>query len=284
MGLKRKLFIVMFAVSLVTALAFLTRSPTVKIEDRDLSLERARSFLESQFVPEAGLLRAAVYAEPDRRRIYIASDNLLASRAFNALKSEMGRIIAEKLAAEHGNGFNGRHEVLFGADIPDEFYVHTNVKVGEIKSEKFEAVFEIMFEKPDTSRRLDDWDEYADLIVYRALDKAFRGEDASSLFRKLLRRWDGFGFRDKAFEAEKRYETYKVALALYLCQILKTRNEGCPADESVVGSWRNLLGLMQREDGGVVTHYVVENGKLKPVGDANVETTAIAFLALTTTS
>ncbi|MCS7129607.1 MAG: hypothetical protein NZ919_03100, partial [Candidatus Caldarchaeum sp.] len=243
------------------------------------SAERARAFLESQLVPEAGLLRAAVHAEPDKHRIYIASDNLLASRALMALDSLLGRKIQDKLAAEYGNGFNSRHEVLFGVDIPDQFYAQTNVKVGTIYSAKFNTTFEILFEKPDFARVMHDWAEYADLLAYRVLEHVFQGraDEARQLFSKLLQKWDGIGFRDKAYDG--RYETYKVALALYLSEAFKKATGSYPAEEKLIKAWRNLLSQTQRDDGGVATHYAVEDGKPKHIGDANTETTSITALA-----
>ena len=54
---------------------------------------KLRSFLESQYAPEANLLRAAVKAYPDNQTIYIANDNLLASRALISLGSPLGEKI-----------------------------------------------------------------------------------------------------------------------------------------------------------------------------------------------
>ncbi|MDW8360445.1 MAG: hypothetical protein RMK31_07700 [Candidatus Caldarchaeum sp.] len=278
---RRRIFILLLLTGVaVAAAATLLHQPSQPAEAYGFSAERARAFLESQLVPEAGLLRAAVHAEPDKHRIYIASDNLLASRALMALDSLLGRKIQDKLAAEHGHGFNSRHEVLFGVDIPDQFYAQTNVRVGEIYSAKFNITFEILYEKPDLARVMHDWVEYADLLAYRALEHLFQGrvEEARRLFSRLLAKWDGNGFRDKAYEG--RYETYKVALALYLFEAFRKAAGDHPADEELVKAWRNLLAQMQREDGGVATHYVVEDGKPKHVGDANTETTSISVLAI----
>ncbi|MEM1949831.1 MAG: glycoside hydrolase family 99-like domain-containing protein [Candidatus Caldarchaeum sp.] len=248
------------------------------------SREKARQFLESQYVQEAGLLRAAVTAKPDMERVYVASDNLLAARALMLLRSPLGKSILEKLAVNYGYGFNKRHEVILGFDIPDEFYVLEDEKIGEVYSKEFGTTFELRYEKPNQSRVLTDWHSYADLLVYRALDQIIAGrvKEAKELSGLLLTLWDGYGFNDKTHDVDvlKRYETYKVALALLLCRVLTELNQECGATRELLDMWLSILARMQRSDGGVVTHYVVREGIIEPYGDANTETTSIATLSL----
>jgi len=78
---------------------------------------KLRAFLESQYVPEAGLLRAAFKACPDKETIYIANDNLLASRALVALKSPLGERIEANLDENYSSGWNGKVDVLLGRPI-----------------------------------------------------------------------------------------------------------------------------------------------------------------------
>jgi hypothetical protein len=82
--------------------------------------------------------------------------------------------------------------------------------------------------------------------------------------------WDGNGFLDRASERGGLYATYKLALAL----IAGVRLGGKPAEEAKMLC---RLLAMQREDGGFVTDY---DRRGKPVGQANVETTSLAILAL----
>ncbi|MEM1623174.1 MAG: hypothetical protein QW543_03445, partial [Sulfolobales archaeon] len=85
-----------------------------------IDAQRVLMFLRSQYIEEAGLLRAAVRAYPDNMTIYVANDNVLAARALYVLGDmDISRRILTKLNSEYGGGFNSRIEVLFGVDIPD---------------------------------------------------------------------------------------------------------------------------------------------------------------------
>ncbi|MEM2354265.1 MAG: hypothetical protein QXF91_05295, partial [Desulfurococcaceae archaeon] len=79
-----------------------------------IDAQRALYFLRSQYVEEAGLLRAAVGAYPDNTTIYVANDNVLAARALAVLgDGDLSSKILTKLNNEYGGGFNGRIEILF---------------------------------------------------------------------------------------------------------------------------------------------------------------------------
>ncbi|WP_232460897.1 hypothetical protein [Thermococcus gorgonarius] len=82
-----------------------------------LNSSTLRSFLESQYVPEAGLLRAAVKAHPDNETIYVANDNLLASHALVALGSPIGRRVLENFNANYSGGWSGKVDPLLGRPI-----------------------------------------------------------------------------------------------------------------------------------------------------------------------
>ncbi len=62
-----------------------------------------KRFLESQYIPEIGLLRAATTAYPENVTIYIANDNVLASRALAVL----GSPLADKILIKLNNEYNG---------------------------------------------------------------------------------------------------------------------------------------------------------------------------------
>ncbi len=121
-----------------------------------------------------------------------------------------------------------------------------------------------------------DWEAYADLLVYGALNELMNGNESGALelYSKLLGLWDGNGFRDRAFDGT--YQTYKCALFIYLYRAL-----GAPAEGGEVYSrCLNVVSSLQAENGGVVTGYRVENREIVPVGDTNTETTSIVALAL----
>ena len=244
-----------------------------------LDVIKLRSFLEHQFVEEVGLLRAATRVEPDAHRIYIASDNLLAVEALRTLKSPLAEIVEEKLK-EFNRGFDELHEVLLGYRIPNVFYYRRQVFIKFINTSSF-GIIEIYYEKPDKSRINYMWFNYADLVVYRALNELLKGNvnEAKNLFIKLMNMWDGYGFKDNAFNGN--YETYKLALAVYLYRaLLSAEVYEVKRYESIMERIKKIIALMQRSDGGIVTHYRVKDSEIIPVGDANTETTSIVIISL----
>ena len=246
-----------------------------------LDRDGLRKFLESQYVPEAKLLRAATRYCCDSRTIYIASDNLLASRALTLLESPHAHIIMEELS-RYNNGEDNQHEILLGIDIPDDFYEASIITISTIYSKKFNTTFKIKFEIHNESNPIiNDWELYADLIVYRALDKLLQGSRsyAEYLFEKLMSMWDGYGFRDKAFNGK--YDTYKLALAIYLYRALEIVNPRITMKyRGIIDRCYETIYSLQRDDGGIITNYRVEHGRIIPIGDANTETTSIVTLAI----
>ncbi|MEM4537409.1 MAG: hypothetical protein QXP68_01475 [Thermosphaera sp.] len=235
-------------------------------------------FLRSQYVEEVGLLRASTVSYPDNITIYIANDNLLASRALAVLGDrELSSKILSKLNNEYSGGFNGKVEILFGVDIPDVFYTARYEYIGEVNG------YRIIYEKPG-DHVIDDWYEYADLLVYRALDRLLRGSrsHAELLLMNLTMMWDGYGFRDKAFNATGVYATYKCALFIYLYRALDSAGSDVVKDYSRIrDKCLEIIALSQDEaTGGIRTDYRVIDGRIIPEGDVNVETTSITVLAL----
>ncbi|MEM4756441.1 MAG: hypothetical protein QW254_00165 [Desulfurococcaceae archaeon] len=243
-----------------------------------IDAQRALLFLRSQYIEEAGLLRASVRAYPDNITIYIANDNILASRALAVLGDrDLSSRILTKLDNEYGGGFNGRIEILFGVDIPDMFYTTKYEYIGEVNG------YVILYEKPG-DQVIEDWYEYADLLVYRALDRLLWGSkpQAELLFLNLTRMWDGYGFRDKAYKATGVYNTYKCALFIYLYRALDSAGSDVVKDYVYIrNKCLEVVVLAQDpETGGIRTDYRVVNDRIIIEGDVNVETTSIVVLAL----
>ncbi|MEM4832652.1 MAG: hypothetical protein QW809_03040 [Sulfolobales archaeon] len=243
-----------------------------------IDAQRVLMFLRSQYIEEAGLLRAAVRAYPDNMTIYVANDNVLAARALYVLGDmDISRRILTKLNSEYGGGFNSRIEVLFGVDIPDMFYTVKYEYIGEVSG------YVILYEKPG-DQTIENWYEYADLVVYRALNRLLRGfrPHAELLFLNLTRMWNGYGFRDKAYEAVGVYSTYKCALFIYLHRALEAAGSDVVEDYVYVkNKCLEIIALAQDpETGGIRTDYRVVNDKIITEGDVNVETTSIVVLAL----
>ncbi len=254
----------------------------VSIADKDLSTvdrDRLREFLESQYVPEARLLRAATMVYPDNTTIWIASDNLLVAKALAVLGSPYAPIIETELQNKYNGGRNGQHEVLLGINIPNQFYEPVIVTLDTIYSSKFNATLTIKYEYHNGTL-FSNWQDYADLIVYRALDSLLEGSrpHAKELFNKLMSMWDGYGFKDAAFDGK--YATYKLALAIYLYRALKATGLNTHQYKDIISKCYEIISKLQRSDGGIVTDYMVKNNSIIPIGDANVETTSIVVLAI----
>ncbi|ASJ02454.1 hypothetical protein A3L09_03890 [Thermococcus profundus] len=241
----------------------------------ELNESALRSFLESQYVPEAGLLRAAVTAYPDNETIYVANDNLLAARALILLGSPLGERIQKNLNENYSSGRSGKVDVLLGRPIEGFFCSETDI-MGKVYSRKFQAEFTVKRERANPSCQMSDWDDYADLLAYAAINETLSGNRTGAMrfYRSLLAMWDGNGFRDKAFGGV--YQTYKCALFVYLYRMLGKPSSGQKVYERCIGAISNL----QARNGGIITGYQLENGKITPVGDTNTETTSMVVLAL----
>ncbi len=244
--------------------------------------KKIKEFLESQWVEEVKLLRASTISRPDSKRIYIVSDNLWASHALSLLSSPLGEKIKKELE-RYNKGFDELHEVILGIRIPDTFYTRKNEFINFIFSKKF-GVIEIFYEKSNKSQIILDWYNYADLLVYKALNYLLEGktDEAIQIYEKLMKMWDGWGFKDIIAVNSKSYATYKVALGLFLSKKLERVNRQITEEyKEDIGKMKSIILSLQDENGGIVTDYIVQEGKIILIGDSNTETTsmvAIAFL------
>lgn len=127
-----------------------------------------------------------------------------------------------------------------------------------------------------------DWYNYADLLVYRAPDKLLEGSrsEAEQAFLNLTNMWDGYGFRDEAYNGV--YVVYKYALFIYLYKVLEYASLTIIHDYKYI--YDKCLEIISKAQdpvyGGVYTDYKVENGEIVIQGDMNIETTSIIVLAL----
>jgi len=225
--------------------------------------EALREFLEGQYVVEVGLLRASLRGG-DSCRVWVAND------------------VLTTLSSRYGGGWNGKVDILLGRDIPDMFYSSANISYGVIYSEGLGLNLTIYKEVYNCSSPMLDWYEYADLLTYRALDYLLHGfrSRAEQVFINLTRMWDGYGFRDKAFNGT--YATYKCALFTYLYRALDHAGSDIIRDYNHIYS-KCLEAIKDAQDptyGGIHTDYRVVNGEVIIEGDMNVETTSMVVLAL----
>ncbi len=256
-------------------ITFLNNSPnySYSLDKNDL-----RHFLESQYIPSIGLLRAATATYPDNITIYISNDNVLAARALAVLGSPLASKVLTILNNNFSGGWNGKIDILLGRDIPDNFYSSYNELVKE------DDGYRIVWEKLNTSIIITDWYNYADLLVYHALDRLLWGSrpEAEKSFLNLTKMWDGYGFRDKPTSETGVYAVYKCALFIYLYRALEA------AGSNVIYRYRDIYEkcleiIAKAQDaikGGIHTDYRIVNGRIIIQGDMNTETTSMVVLAL----
>lgn len=232
-----------------------------------LSVQRGLEFLLKQYNPSIGLLRESPMVAP--HRYWLTTDNALAAYALSKFNQrEMSRMLMSSLQ-RYGYATNGLIEVIWAVPIQWPPRTERAEMITQIGDEQ------IWQEHHDTEARFEDWAEYTNLALLGALNEYHRGNTdlARRIFRQTLTQFNGVGFRDKAYLSpvgHGHYETYKLALALYVVSVIRV-----PAHE--YANLRDILLEMQLTDGGFATLY---SGRHSPIGDANVETTALAVLAL----
>lgn len=273
---KNILIILFFLILTFVALG----NDNLDLKEVSIFLEKIKNYLNSQYVEEAKLLRASTTSKPDSKRIYIASDNLLASYALSLLSSPLGEIVKKELE-KYNKGFDGLHEAILGVKIPDKFYGRKNEYIGFVFSKKFGPI-EIFYEKPDKDKIINDWYNYADLLVYKALNYLLDGKlkDAVDIYEKLMRMWDGWGFKDIVAIKSGSYGTYKVALGLFLSKKLEKIDRKITENyQEAVEKMKKIILSLQDEKGGIITDYIVQEGNIVPIGDSNTETSSIVIIS-----
>ncbi len=226
------------------------------------AIQAGLSYLMARYNPALGLLNEAPAAAP---HIYwLTNDNALAAYAFERLgQAEMSAAIKQSILL-YGSDTNGLIEVVWGVPVTFPPYIATKNKIDQVGEDI------ICREVHDQGDKFIDWQEYADLGFYGALNEFQQGDlaVAQSIYANTLDQFDGTGFQDKAFS--DLYATYKLALALYVGATIQAPN---PYREQMLSVMRS----MQSPNGGFFTHY---RDQQTPEGDTNTETTSLALLAL----
>ena len=172
------------------------------------AIQHGLAFLSARYNPDLGLLNEAPAAAP---HIYwLTNDNALAAYAFERLgQAEMSAAIKQSILL-YGSDTNGLIEVVWGVPVTFPPYIATKNKIDQVGEDI------ICREVHDQGDKFIDWQEYADLGFYGALNEFQQGDlaVAQSIYANTLDQFDGTGFQDKAFS--DLYATYKLALALYV--------------------------------------------------------------------
>jgi hypothetical protein len=225
------------------------------------SIQQGLTFLAARYNPILGLLNESPRVAPEK--YWLTNDNALAAFTFSQLgQPDMKATLQSSLRRDRFDS-NGLIEVLWGLPVSFPPHVARPVLLSKVGSD------EIWQEFHDDGPLLEDWAEYANLGFLGALNEHQQGHpgDSLSIFSNTLNQFDGVGFHDKAFNGL--YETYKVALALYV---------GITIDAPIPDrdTYLRTLQAMQTMEGGFRTHY---RNLDQPEGDQNTETTSIALLA-----
>jgi len=216
--------------------------------------------LEGLFVPEVGLVRE----HPAAGVCWLANDNLLVAHALKGFAPPLARRIWETLKG-YGGPFPRPLLALFDR----------RVSVPPFPVQEFEEVCRVgrwvVKRQKDGEGLIGDWQEYADLLCVASISSAKRGrgEEARILAGKAARMWDGVGLLDKAAISSGRYATFKLALLLWAA---KEAGLHLPFAQKV----EQKIWGMQAQNGGITTDY---DGRGRPVGTQNAETTALVLLA-----
>ena len=236
--------------------------PTSNLVDKLTMLE---SFLLNQFDPKVGLLRES----PDdsiNRTYWLLSDNLLAYHALRPYHPDIAMRIEQTLH-KFGLMKDDLHEALFGEviDLPP----HVPQIVTLDRSDTWEIKIEIRTNQ--TSKLMDDWTDYGDLLIYAALSENNRGNLALGLeyFDRAVKMWNGAGLFDLPTRLDGFYTTHKLALLLYASKVL---NQTLPFRDAL----EDRIWQFQRDDGGIRSHYL---GNLTSTREANTETASLVLLA-----
>lgn len=237
-----------------------TATPIPGLED---AIANGIGFLNERYNAIYGLHNESPLVAPNT--YWLTTDNWLALRALRAAgESERAAQVSEAI----GDVRHGLIETLDGEMVVWPPIVETQTVVEERGNDK------IQVEQRLSGNEYLDWQEYADLALYGALNAQNQNQhsEAQQRYDQTLEMFNGIGFEDKAYKAQDGhgfYATYKLALALYVgVQI------GEPLDS------RLLEALLAKQDdsGGFVTLYQTDG---TPTGDSNTETTSHALLALT---
>lgn len=236
-------------------------------DEGELSAERragsaaaGRRFLAALFDADVQLLPEF----PGSKTYWLYHDNYLAAKALERSHPEIVRAIRQSLT-RWGVTESGKIEILFDEARHGWPLVHhrlDEVAQRDGKRIRTERV---------TDAPMRDWRSYADLLCFAAIARRKEAPaEAEGALTAAVGCWDGVGLADRVSRQNNMYATYKLAL---VCLAAARLDRKADVPSAV---WQRLLA-MQRSDGGFVTDY---NREGEPLGEANVETTSLAVIAL----
>jgi len=236
----------------------------------NIKLKRAADFLLSQYNLDLRLCREAPKAAPNA--YWLLSDNLLAQYALRDYYPEISEEIHNELK-RRGYAEDEHWDALLGKPIPVP-----NKKMMTLVIEETESYL-VKADVRNEAEYFVDWAEYADRLLLHSLSLVWKGdvEQAKLYFSYAKDLWTGKGVRDppQSWTTEAGlYETYKLVLLLFVSKVLE---EPLPFQHEL----EQILWSLQRDDGGIITHYRIDTLEPWDEADANTETTAVTIIAYT---
>jgi len=242
----------------------------IKLVDR---IHDAVEFLEKMYNSTVGLCAEAPTAS---NTYWLVSDNLWAYKALQKYDPQTSNSIKSKLMElastynlptdSQGLPISFKHEAVVGDIVQTPFNVTVSYTL-------YSDDYTLKTDIANGTSVMEDWQEYADLLLYAALSKHWEGKDneAINLFNMAKNMWDGVGINDKAAKTDGYYATYKLALLLYVSKVLEQKLDF--ETQLIITIWR----MQNQTTGGIITGYKQDG---TPIGDANTETTSIVIIAL----
>ncbi|MFQ6085568.1 MAG: hypothetical protein ACE5OY_04820 [Candidatus Bathyarchaeia archaeon] len=234
----------------------------------EYGLQKTADFLRHVlYDPNLELVREAEGWE----EVWLLPDNLLATVALEPYYPEISRRIEGSLR-RYGYTYSLLHEAILGELIPAPRYSVTKYVIEE--GDDYVIWTELC---NDTDKEIPFWQEYADRELYVSLILKLYGDPhleskVLELFNDVKGMWDGTGINDQAVKDRGGlYETYKLALLLYVSRVLDQELEFREKLEEVLWS-------MQRTDGGFYTYYGSSYLDNK-TGVPNAETASLVLIA-----
>jgi hypothetical protein len=242
------------------------RPPALMSARGQAAIDKALHFLEGQYNPTYGLLQES--PNIGAHRYFIANDALLAAYAFELYyhNEDMVRALRDT-ASRYGEDGNNFIDAAWGEVIswPPLHFEDPGTLIEEHGQDQ------IMTIKHLGPGYFFDWSGYSNLACMASVNEHNKGnlEVARWLYDIQVATFDGHGWQDIAYYArDGHYETIGLTWCLYAGAILGKYDE------------RILLAMLDQQNpqsGGFHTHYRADAPRL---ADPNVETTALALLAL----
>ena len=241
---------------------------TTPVPGLEGAIANGLTFLRNQYNPDLGLLQES--PQIGANRYFLANDALLAVRVFRLYGEEELASALEATLARYGVTGNDFIEAAWGEVIPwpPLHFADPGTPVATVGDDQ---ILTIRHAGPGY---FSDWSGYANLAfmaVHNELNLGNR-EAARRLYEIEMGTFDGYGFPDLAYQARDGvYETLGLTWGIYAAGRLGTTAQ---LSQSLL---ERLLAQQDPVSGGFYTHYRAGADRL---ADPNVETTAVALLAL----